>query len=362
MMVTLGQLAVRFGCELRGDPDVEVDSVAALSQAGPRAVSFLANPKYTAQLTGTRAGAVILDSASAQVSPVPSLIASNPHATFARVASVLHPDPPLEPGPHRTAVVAPDAVLGAGSEIAAQAVVGARVRVGARCFIGPGCVIERDAIIGDDVRLVGRVYIGPGVSLGNRCIVQPGAVIGADGFGFAPDKGTWVKVPQLGSVTVGEDVEIGANTTIDRGALGNTVIEEGVKLDNLIMIAHNCRIGAHTAMAATSAIAGSTVIGKRCIIGGKAGVTGHVTLCDDVVVLGTSFISHSISKPGVYSSALPSEEAGAWRRLVARFKRLDSMAMRLRDVERHVGLTRAASAKDRAADNDRNSSGESSED
>jgi UDP-3-O-[3-hydroxymyristoyl] glucosamine N-acyltransferase len=156
--------------------------------------------------------------------------------------------------------------------------------------------------------------------------VQPGAVIGADGFGLANEKGTWVKVPQVGTVTVGDDVEIGSNTTIDRGAIEDTVIEEGVKLDNLIMIGHNCRIGAHSALAAQIGIAGSTVVGKRCILGGKVGLAGHITLCDDVVALGTAFISHNITKPGVYSSALPSEEAGVWRRIVARIKRLDSMA------------------------------------
>jgi UDP-3-O-[3-hydroxymyristoyl] glucosamine N-acyltransferase len=346
MTVSLGELAVRFGCELRGDPDALVDSVASLSQAGPRAVAFLANPKYVAQLGGTRAGAVILDAKSADSSPVPSLVVANPHATFARVAGVLHPDPPLHPGAHSTAVVAPDALIDSGSEIAAHAVIGAGARIGARCFIGPGCVIERGAVIGDDTRFVARVYVGPGVTFGRRCIVQPGAVIGADGFGFAPEKATWVKVPQLGSVTVGDDVEIGCNTTIDRGALENTVIEEGVKIDNLIMIAHNCRIGAHTAMAATCAIAGSTVVGKRCVLGGKVGITGHVTVCDDVVILGTSFVSRSIDKPGVYSSALPVEEAGAWRRIVGRIKRLDSIARRLRNVEQHVGLGKTPSSKD----------------
>jgi UDP-3-O-[3-hydroxymyristoyl] glucosamine N-acyltransferase len=338
MTVTLGELAVRFGCELRGDPATAVDSVAALAQAGPRAVSFLANPKYVAQLAGTRAGAVILDAKSAQDSPVPSLVVANPHATFARVATVLHPEPPLHPGVHVLAAVAADAIVDPTSEIAAQSVIGAGARIGARCYIGPGCVIERGAVIGDDARFVARVYIGPHTVFGKRCIVQPGAVVGADGFGFAPEKGAWIKVPQLGSVIVGDDVEIGSNTTIDRGALENTVIEDGVKLDNLIMIAHNCRIGAHTAMAATCAVAGSTVIGKRCILGGKVGITGHVTLCDDVVVLGTSFVSRSIDKPGVYSSALPIEEAGAWRRIVGRIKRLDSIAKRLRGVEQRVGL------------------------
>jgi len=341
MTVSLGELAVRFGCELRGDPAATVDSVAALSQAGPRAVSFLANPKYVAQLADTRAGAVILDARSAASARVPVLVAANPHATFARVAKLLHPDPPLNPGVHPAATVSRSAQVDASSEIAAGAFVGDDARIGAGCYIGPGSVVERGARIGDHCRLVARVVIGPRVSLGQRCIVQPGAVVGGDGFGYAPEKGTWVKVPQLGSVVVGDDVEIGANTTIDRGALEDTVIEEGVKLDNLIMIAHNCRIGAHSALAACVAIAGSSVLGKRCILGGRAGLTGHITLCDDVVVLGTSFISHSISKPGVYSSALPSEEAGVWRRIVGRIKRLDSMAKRLRNVEKHAGISAA---------------------
>jgi UDP-3-O-[3-hydroxymyristoyl] glucosamine N-acyltransferase len=339
MTVTLGDLAVRFGCELRGDPSAIVDSVASLSQAGPRAVTFLANPKYVAQLKDTRAGAVILDAKSAGQSPVAALVAGNPHATYARVATLLHPEPPLNPGIHARACAAASARVDASSEVCAHAFVGDRARIGARCFIGPGCVIEADAVVGDDTRLAANVFLGHQVVMGARCTVQPGAVIGGDGFGFAPEKGTWIKVPQIGSVTVGDDVEIGANTTIDRGALGDTVIEEGVKLDNLIMIAHNCRIGAHSALAAVVAIAGSSVVGKRCILGGKVGLTGHITLCDDVVVLGTSFISHSITKPGVYSSALPSEEAGVWRRLVARFKRLDAMARRLRAVEKHVGYS-----------------------
>lgn len=341
MTVSLGELAVRFGCELRGDPAVTVDSVAALSQAGPRAVSFLANPKYVAHLADTRAGAVILDARSAASAPVPALVAANPHATFARVATLLHPDPPLNPGVHPAATVSRSAQVDASSEIAAGAFVGDDARIGARCYIGPGSVVERGVRIGDDCRLVARVFLGHHVNLGRRCIVQPGAVVGGDGFGYAPEKSTWVKVPQLGGVVIGDDVEIGANTTIDRGALEDTVIEEGVKLDNLIMIAHNCRIGAHSALAACTAIAGSSVLGKRCILGGRAGLTGHITLCDDVVVLGTSFISHSISKPGVYSSALPGEEAGVWRRIVGRIKRLDSMAKRLRNVEKHAGISAA---------------------
>lgn len=341
MTVTLGELAVRFGCELLGDPAATVDSVAALSQAGPRAVSFLANPKYVSQLADTRAGAVILDAKSAASSPVPSLVAANPHATFARIAAILHPDPPLNPGVHAKATVSPAAIIDPGSEIAAGAFVGADARIGARCFVGPGSVVERGAVLGDDCRLLANAFIGHHVVLGQRCIVQPGAVIGGDGFGFANEKGAWIKVPQIGSVCIGDDVEIGASTTIDRGAINDTVIEDGVKIDNLCMIAHNCRIGAHSAIAAQVGIAGSSTLGKRNILGGKAGLNGHITLCDDVIVLGTAFITHSIRKPGVYSSALPSEEAGVWRRIVGRIKRLDTMARRLRDIEKHLGLSSA---------------------
>jgi UDP-3-O-[3-hydroxymyristoyl] glucosamine N-acyltransferase len=337
--VTLGELAVRFGCELRGDPAAVVDSVAALGNAGPRSVAFLANPKYTAQLAETRAGAVILDAKSAANSPVASLIASNPHAVYARVATLLHPEPPPRPGVHASAVVAPSARIDPTAEVGALVTIGEGARVGARCFLGPGSVIERGAVIGEDSRLVAHAFVAHDVRIGARCVVQPGAVIGADGFGFANEKGAWVKVPQIGTVVVGDDVEIGCNTTVDRGAMGDTVIEDGVKLDNLIMIGHNCRIGAHSALAAQIGIAGSTTVGKRCFLGGKVGLAGHITLCDDVVVLGTSFITHNITKPGMYSSALPGEEAGTWRRLVARFKRLDVMARRLKAVEKHVGFS-----------------------
>src|SRR6187399_107498 len=276
--MTLGELAVRFGCELRGDPAAIVDSVAALSQAGPRSITFLANPKYVAQLAGTRAGAVILDAKAAGSSPVPVLIATNPHATYARVAMLLHPDPPLEPGVHPAATVARGAHIDASAQISAQAFVGEGVRIGARCYIGPGVVIERGAVIGDDTRLVARLFVGHHVVFGRRCIVQPGAVIGGDGFGFASEKGTWVKVPQIGGVNIGDDVEIGANTTIDRGALDDTVIEEGVKLDNQIQVAHNVRIGAHTAIAACTGIAGSAQVGRYCRIGGGVGIAGHVKI------------------------------------------------------------------------------------
>jgi UDP-3-O-[3-hydroxymyristoyl] glucosamine N-acyltransferase len=223
------------------------------------------------------------------------------------------------------------------AQVGPFAVVGPRAVVGERAFVGPHCVLETGVEVGPDTRLVARVTLCHGVRLGARCLVQPGAVVGGDGFGFAPERGTWVKVPQVGSVLVGDDVEIGANTTIDRGAIGDTVIEDGVKLDNQIQVGHNVRIGAHTAMAACVGVSGSTTIGRRCQIGGAVGIVGHLSICDDVAVTGYTMVSHSITKPGVYSGGIPAEEAPAWRRIVGRLKRIDALARRVAALERGAG-------------------------
>jgi UDP-3-O-[3-hydroxymyristoyl] glucosamine N-acyltransferase len=334
MPASLGELAVRFGCELRGDPQRRIERVGTLAEADERAIAFLANPRYRKLLAGTRAGAVILDADAAAECLVDALVASNPYAIYARVASMLHPTPIAEPGVHATAVVAPDASVDATAHVAAQAVVGARVRVGARSYVGPGCVLEEGASVGEDSRLAARVVLGRDVRLGARAILHPGAVVGADGFGFAPERGKWLKVPQVGSVTIGDDVEIGANTTIDRGAIGDTVIEDGVKLDNQIQIGHNVRIGAHTAIAACVGISGSVTIGKRCQIGGAVGIVGHLSICDDVAVTGYSMVSRSIVAPGVYSGGIPAETAEDWRRIVARLKRIEQLAERVRRLEK----------------------------
>jgi UDP-3-O-[3-hydroxymyristoyl] glucosamine N-acyltransferase len=339
MSVSLGELAVRFGCELRGDPDRVIERVATLSSADARALAFLANPRYRPQLADTRAGAVVMSPADATGCAVAALLCANPYATYARIAALLHPPPPLAPGVHRTAIVAPGARIEASAEVGAYATIGAGASIGARAFVGPHCHLDERVSLAADVRLTARVTLGPGVQIGARSVLQPGAVLGADGFGFAPERGTWLKVPQLGSVRVGADVEVGANTTIDRGAIEDTVIEDGVKLDNLIMVAHNVRIGAHTAIAACSGISGSVSIGKRCMIGGMVGIAGHLTVADDVVITGGSAVSHSITTAGVYSSTLPTEEAHTWRRLVARFKRSDVLEERLRRVERAAGMT-----------------------
>jgi UDP-3-O-[3-hydroxymyristoyl] glucosamine N-acyltransferase len=339
--VSLGELAVRFGCELRGDPDTPIEHVATLTAADARGLAFVANPRYRAQLAATGAGAVVLSAASAADCPTAMLLCDNPHATFARIATLLHPPSPLVPGVHPSAVVAAGARIDPSAQIGPFATIGARTAIGPRAFVGAHCHLEEDVTVGADVRLVARVTLAHGVSIDARTIVQPGVVIGGDGFGFAPERGRWVKVPQVGTVRVGADVEIGANTTIDRGALEDTVIEDGVKLDNLIMVAHNVRIGAHTAIAGCTGISGSTTIGKRCMIGGSVGFAGHLTIGDEVVVTGGSAITRSLEGPGVYSGVIPAEEARSWRRLVARFKRGAQLEARVRQLERAAGVAPA---------------------
>jgi UDP-3-O-[3-hydroxymyristoyl] glucosamine N-acyltransferase len=336
MTLTLGELAVRFGCELRGDPDLRVASIATLDGAGPGSLCFFANPRLRDLLRATRATAVVLDRASAAQCPTAALIVERPHAAFARMAELLHPLPVAAAGAHPSAVLSADAQVASSAHVGAVAVIGARARIGERAYIGPGCVIGDDVVIGDDARFIARVTVCDGVTIGARCIAHPGAVIGSDGFGFAPDRGTWIKVPQVGSVRIGDDVEIGANTTIDRGAIEDTVIAEGVKLDNQIQVGHNVRIGAHTAIAGCVGIAGSAIIGARCQIAGGAGIAGHLTICDDVVVTAAGTVLNDIREPGVYANAVPVEPFGEWRRIQARIKRLDRMADRLAAVERQL--------------------------
>jgi UDP-3-O-[3-hydroxymyristoyl] glucosamine N-acyltransferase len=320
---SLGELAVRFGLTLRGEPSLTVRSVATLSQANSGALSFLANSRYRRLLESTRATAVILSAEDAAHCPVAALIDSNPYLAYARIAALLHPDMPAEPGIHPSAVVACSARVASSASIGPLAVIEEGAQIGERVLIGPGCIVQKGASVGADSTLRSRVNLYPGVTLGQRCILHAGAVVGADGFGFAANAGVWVKVPQVGSVRIGDDVEIGANTTIDRGAIDDTVVENGVKLDNQIQVGHNVIIGAHTAIAACTGISGSTVIGQRCMIGGMVGFAGHLTIADDVVVTGCSLVSASIKKPGSYSSGMPTVETRLWRRMVAHLRRLD---------------------------------------
>ncbi|MHB8680246.1 MAG: UDP-3-O-(3-hydroxymyristoyl)glucosamine N-acyltransferase [Rudaea sp.] len=331
---TLAELAAHFDLQLRGVGTRAVTGVGTLEAALPEQLSFLANPHYRTQLAHTHAGAVILRAADADACHGDCLIAADPYAAFAKVAALYERAPTHSPGIHPTAVVAADATVDDSASVGPLvvieqgAVVEAGARIGAQCYIGHGCRI------GAQSNLVARVTLVRDVALGKRVRVHPGAVIGADGFGLAFDKDHWIKVPQLGGVRIGDDCEIGANTTIDRGALGDTVLEDDVRLDNQIQIAHNVVIGAHTAMAGCAAVAGSARIGRYCLIGGGAGIVGHIAIADNVTVTARSLVTHSIGAPGEYSSGTPIQDNRAWRRNAARFKHLDELARRVQALEK----------------------------
>lgn len=328
----LADLAERHGLTLLGDPEHRIAGVAPLATADASQLAFLANPKYRGQLADSHAGAVVMAAAAADHFTGNALVSDNPYAAFARLAAEFERRPAPRPGIHPSAIVADDAVIDPGASIGPYCVVEARSRIAAGAELGPHCLIGPDCTVGAQSRLVARVTLVERVTLGARVLIHPGAVLGADGFGLAFDQGAWLKVPQLGGVRIGDDCEIGANTTIDRGALDDTVLDEDVRLDNQIQIAHNVRIGAHTAMAGCSAIAGSAKIGRYCLIGGAAGIAGHIELCDRVTITAMSLVSHSIREPGEYSSGIPVQDSRRWRRNAARIHRLDRL---VRQLDRH---------------------------
>jgi UDP-3-O-[3-hydroxymyristoyl] glucosamine N-acyltransferase len=324
---------------LRGDPRCLISSVATLQRAGQGSISFLANRTYRKYLTATRASAVILEAAYADECPTATISVANPYAAYARVAALFSEPPAIRRGVH------PSAIIGAGCDIAASA------------WVGPHCIIEDGVTIAGGVQLTGACFIGEasrlgadcvlhanvvvsrGVRIGARVVLHPGVVIGSDGFGLANEHGHWLKVPQLGSVIIGNDVEVGAGTTIDRGSLDDTLIEDGVKLDNQVRVAHNVRIGAHTAIAACTGISGSARIGRHCRIGGGAGILGHLEICDQVVITAMTLVTKSITRPGVYSSGVPAQENAHWNRNTARLRRLDRLARRIRKLEQQLALS-----------------------
>lgn len=332
----LAQLAERIGAELDGDGEVEITAVADLRHAGPGQLGFLADPRYLDDLADTQASAVILAPTHRASCPTNAVLSANPYASYARAAQLLHPEPALKPGIHATAVIEAGAVVEDGATIGPGSIVAAGSHVAAGAGIGPQCYIGPECHVAAGCRLVAQVTLVMRVRLGERVLIHPGAVIGGDGFGFANEDGHWIKIPQCGGVVIGDDVEIGCNTTIDRGALGDTVIETGVKLDNLIQIAHNVHVGADTAIAGCTGIAGSARIGRRCAIGGGVGIVGHREICDDVQLTGMTYVTHSIDRPGTYSSGVPMEPYAAWRRNYTRIKQLDEMVKRLRLLERRI--------------------------
>ena len=321
MQLRLGSIVEELGGELCGDPERRIEGLAPLESATPAQLSFLANPKYQQSLAASRAACVIVAPAlrDAAVARGDCIVAADPYLYFARVTRLWKGK--LEgapvPGVHASAVIDPDAVIDPTARIGAL------------------CVVERGARIGAGTVLKPRVSVGENCVIGERCILHPGVVIGADGFGFAPDgSGAWEKIEQLGAVRIGNDVEIGANTCIDRGALGDTVIEDGVKLDNLIQIAHNVRIGKHTAMAGCAAVAGSATIGAYCTIGGRAGILGHLQIADHVHISATSLVTRSILKPGHYTGVFPIDDNAAWEKNAAALKQLHKLRERIKALEK----------------------------
>ncbi len=333
MTRTLGEIAGHIHAELHGDPRCEIGSIDTLENARAGAISFFSNRRYLHLLKTTRASAVILKADDLAACPVQALVVDNPYLGYARAARLLYPDAPHAPGIHPQADIHSSAKVSAGARVGPFVSVGSNTVIGENAWIGPGCILGKDVMIGADTRLIASVVICHGVVIGKRCILHPGVVIGADGFGIANDNGTWLKIPQVGGVIIGDDVEIGANTSIDRGALDNTVIEDGVKIDNQVQIGHNVRVGAHTAIAGCVGIAGSAKIGKRCLIGGAAGISGHLEIADDVTLMAMTGVANSIREPGVYASAIPAMDARIWRKNAVSFKHLHKLAARLNRLE-----------------------------
>ncbi|MGA9341523.1 MAG: UDP-3-O-(3-hydroxymyristoyl)glucosamine N-acyltransferase [Rhodanobacteraceae bacterium] len=332
--IALGDIALRCGLELRGNATLMIRGVAALANAERDQIGFVAKPRYRGQLASTRAGAVILNETDAAAFSGATLIAPDPYVAFARVAELFAPRERPVPGIHPSAIIADDALIAASASVGPFCVVESGARIEDDADIGAHCMVGADCTVGRNSRLIARVILVSSVHLGERVLVHPGVVIGADGFGLALTADGWIKVPQQGGVRIGDDCEIGANTTIDRGTIGDTVLENDVRLDNQIQIAHNVFIGAHTAMAGCSAVAGSATIGRNCLVGGGAGILGHLSIADNVSVTAMSLVTHSIREAGEYSSGTPIQNTSAWRRNAARFKRLDELARRVGAIEK----------------------------
>ena len=338
MQASLAEIVAALGGELRGDASLSVERIAPLESADGASISFLAHPRYLSQLQASRAGCVIVGPAQADVASGrgPTIVSPDPYLYFARLtqwwAGRVRPAPVA--GIHPSAVVEP------GSRISPRSTIGALCFIGAGAEIGDGAVVAAQvhvgagAAVGAWTRLNARVVLAEGCRIGERCIVHSGAVIGADGFGFAPDGGEWVKIEQLGAVRIGDDVEIGANTCIDRGALDDTVLEDGVKLDNLVQIGHNVHVGAHTAMAGCVGVAGSARIGRHCTAGGGAIVLGHLELVDHVHITAATVVTRSILKPGQYSGLFPFDDNASWEKNAATLRQLHGLRDRIRALER----------------------------
>lgn len=336
MSVTLGQLATLLGAELHGDASIEVSRVANLETAGSGEISFLSDSKYQSFLAQTAASAVLVKAADLSVCQTNALVVKDPYVGFARVAQLLDSTPQPALDIHPTAVIAADVQLGQNVAIGPHAVIESGVVLGDGVAIGPGCFVGKNSRLGKGSRLWANVTIYHNVEIGDACLIQSGTVIGADGFGYANERGEWIKIPQVGKVILGNRVEIGASTTIDRGAIDDTIIADNVIIDNQCQIAHNVEIGYGTAIAGGTVIAGSTKIGKYCIIGGAAVINGHIQVCDQATITGMSMVMRSISEPGIYSSGVPAQSNKEWRKMAARVLHIDEMHKRLNQLEKRI--------------------------
>lgn len=331
---SLAEIVARFGGKVLGNAETSISQIATLDSATSGQIAFLANSKYRAQLEATQAGAVILAAADADATATARIVCDNPYAYFARLSAFLNPQPQANAGIHPSAVIGEGASIADSAQIDAHVVIGAGARIGAHSIIMSGCAIGPGVVIGERALLYPRVVVYHDCTLGNNLIAHSGVVIGADGFGIAMEQGRWLKIPQIGRVVIGNDVEIGANTTIDRGALDDTVIEDDVKLDNQIQIAHNVRIGEHTAIAGCVGIAGSTTIGKYCRIGGSAGILGHLEIADHVEVSSFTLVNKSIRERGSYCGIYPFSSTQAWRKNAVQLRHLDELADRIKRIEK----------------------------
>ncbi|QIE86470.1 MULTISPECIES: UDP-3-O-(3-hydroxymyristoyl)glucosamine N-acyltransferase [Pseudomonas] len=333
---TLAELAAQLDAELRGDPALVIRGLATLQEAGADQLSFLANPQYRKFLPDSQAGAVLLTVADAEGFTGNALVVANPYLAYAGLSHQFDRKPKAAVGIHPTALVDEGAQVDATASVGPYAVIEAGAQIGANVTIGAHCFVGARSVIGEGGWLAPRVTLYHDVRIGKRVVIQSGAVLGGEGFGFANHQGVWQKIAQIGGVTLGDDVEIGANTTIDRGALSDTIVGNGVKLDNQIMIAHNVQIGDHTAMAGCCGISGSAKIGKHCMLAGGVGLVGHIEICDNVFVTGMTMVTRSITEPGSYSSGTAMQPAAEWKKSAARIRQLDDMARRLQQLEKRL--------------------------
>lgn len=332
----LADIVARFGGHVVGDADTQVSQIGTLEKAVAGQIAFLANAKYRNQLETSQASAVILSESDADATQLPRIVAANPYAYFAKLSAFLNPLREFAPGIHPSAVIANNAHISPQAHIGPLVSVGEGASIGAGTVVMAGCSIGEGASLGENTRLYPRVVVYHNCIVGNHVIVHSGAVIGADGFGIAMEEGRWLKIPQIGRVVIGDHVEIGANTTIDRGALDDTVIEEGVKLDNQIQVGHNVRIGAHTAVAGCVGIAGSATIGKYCRIGGSAGILGHLQIADHVEIASFTLIGKSIPEAGSYAGIFPFSKNDEWRNNAVHLRHLGELVKRVKVLEKEI--------------------------